>query len=66
MGLARRAPGARRNLPFTMTVQEAATAVRALKPKVVYPYHSRGSDANEFFRLVGKDGGIEVRLGKWY
>lgn len=54
------------NLPFTMSVQEAAEAVKKLKPKAVYPYHSRGSDVNEFERLVGKDLGIEVRLRKWY
>lgn len=54
------------NLPFTMTVQQAADAVRTFKPKVVYPYHSRGSDVNEFARLVGADAGIELRLRKWY
>jgi L-ascorbate metabolism protein UlaG (beta-lactamase superfamily) len=54
------------NLPFTMTVQEAAKAVLQFKPKVVYPYHYRGSDVNEFARLVGQSSGIEVRLRKWY
>ena len=32
------------NLPYTMTVDQAAKAVRAFKPKKVYPYHSRGSE----------------------
>jgi L-ascorbate metabolism protein UlaG (beta-lactamase superfamily) len=54
------------NLPFTMTVDQAALAVRALKPKIVYPYHYRGSNLDEFQRLVGTGNGIEVRLGKWY
>jgi L-ascorbate metabolism protein UlaG (beta-lactamase superfamily) len=54
------------NLPYTMSVEQAAMAVRALKPKAVYPYHYRGSDLNEFQRLVGADSGIEIRLGKWY
>lgn len=54
------------NLPYTMTVQQAADAVLAFKPRIVYPYHSRGSDVNEFARLVGKDSGIEVRLRDWY
>ncbi|HEX5514901.1 MAG TPA: MBL fold metallo-hydrolase, partial [Gammaproteobacteria bacterium] len=54
------------NLPYTMTVQQAADAVRAFKPRIVYPYHSRGSDVDEFARLVGKDSGIEVRLRNWY
>ncbi|WP_395856069.1 MBL fold metallo-hydrolase [Cystobacter fuscus] len=54
------------NLPYTMTVAQAADAVREFKPKVVYPYHSRGSDLNEFTRLVGTDVGVEVRVRDWY
>jgi L-ascorbate metabolism protein UlaG (beta-lactamase superfamily) len=54
------------NLPYTMTVQQAAEAVRAFKPKIVYPYHYRGSDLEEFKRLVGQDSGIDVRLRNWY
>jgi L-ascorbate metabolism protein UlaG (beta-lactamase superfamily) len=54
------------NLPYTMTVAQAADAVREFKPKVVYPYHSRGSDLNEFTRLVGTDVGVEVRVRAWY
>jgi L-ascorbate metabolism protein UlaG (beta-lactamase superfamily) len=54
------------NLPFTMTVEQAASAVREFKPKVVYPYHSRNSDVNKFAELVGTDVGVEVRLRNWY
>lgn len=54
------------NLPYTMTVQQAADAVRAFKPKIVYPYHSRGSDLAKFKQLVGTDAGVEVRLRDWY
>ncbi len=54
------------NLPYTMTVEQAARAVRAFKPHVVYPYHYRGSDVNKFKELVGTDEGIEVRLRDWY
>jgi L-ascorbate metabolism protein UlaG (beta-lactamase superfamily) len=54
------------NLPFTMTVAQAADAVREFKPKIVYPYHSRGSDLDEFTRLVGTDAGVEVRVRQWY
>jgi L-ascorbate metabolism protein UlaG (beta-lactamase superfamily) len=54
------------NLPYTMTVEQAAGAVRAFKPKVVYPYHYRGSDLEAFKRLVSEDPGIEVRLRDWY
>jgi L-ascorbate metabolism protein UlaG (beta-lactamase superfamily) len=55
------------NLPFTMDVNEAADAVLAFKPKIVYPYHYRGQDINVFKNLV--DAGkmdIEVRLRNWY
>lgn len=54
------------NLPYTMTVEQAARAVRAFKPRVVYPYHYRGSDLNKFKDLVGTDAGVEVRLRDWY
>jgi L-ascorbate metabolism protein UlaG (beta-lactamase superfamily) len=54
------------NLPYTMTVDQAASAVRQFRPKVVYPYHYRGSDLNKFKELVGSDAGIEVRLRDWY
>jgi L-ascorbate metabolism protein UlaG (beta-lactamase superfamily) len=58
------------NLPYTMTVEQAASAVRALRPKVVIPYHYRGkegySDLGAFKRLLGDGSGIEVRELKWY
>jgi L-ascorbate metabolism protein UlaG (beta-lactamase superfamily) len=54
------------NLPYTMTVEQAAQAVRAFKPRIVYPYHYRGSDINKFKELVGIDAGVEVRLREWY
>jgi L-ascorbate metabolism protein UlaG (beta-lactamase superfamily) len=54
------------NLPYTMTVEQAAGAVRAFRPKIVYPYHCRGSDLEQFKRLVGEDAGVEVRIRDWY
>jgi L-ascorbate metabolism protein UlaG (beta-lactamase superfamily) len=59
------------NLPYTMDVKEAADAVLAFKPKIVYPYHYRGqggfSDINTFKRLVeAGDKNIDVRLRDWY
>jgi len=53
------------NLPYTMTEAEAADAVKAFAPKIVYPYHYRGSDPAKFAALVGA-GKIEVRLRDWY
>jgi L-ascorbate metabolism protein UlaG (beta-lactamase superfamily) len=54
------------NLPYTMTVDQAASAVREFRPKIVYPYHYRGSDLDKFKTLVGESSGVEVRLRDWY
>lgn len=59
------------NLPFTMGVDKAASAVRQFRPKVVYPYHYRNqdntfADLNDFKKRVSQDLGIEVRLRAWY
>jgi L-ascorbate metabolism protein UlaG (beta-lactamase superfamily) len=53
------------NLPYTMPPEEAADAVKAFHPKVVIPYHYRGSDLSVFQK--GLEGtGIEVKLLEWY
>ncbi|MFT5320851.1 MAG: L-ascorbate metabolism protein UlaG (beta-lactamase superfamily) [Pseudohongiellaceae bacterium] len=52
------------NLPYTMTERQAADAVNAFRPGIVYPYHYRGSDLALFSNMV--DEGIEVRNGNWY
>ncbi len=57
------------NLPFTMNVDQAASASREFRPKIVFPYHWSGtsnSDLAKFKTLVGTDLGIEVRMRKWY
>ncbi len=54
------------NLPFTMTVDQAASAAREFRPGRVYPYHSSGSNLSKFRDLVGTDLGIDVPLRKWY
>jgi L-ascorbate metabolism protein UlaG (beta-lactamase superfamily) len=53
------------NLPYTMPPAEAAEAVRAFHPKVVYPYHYRGSDPKEFEAALAGSG-IQVKLLDWY
>ena len=35
---------------YKMTVEQAAEAVRTFQPAIVYPYHYRGSDVEEFRR----------------
>jgi L-ascorbate metabolism protein UlaG (beta-lactamase superfamily) len=53
------------NLPYTMPPDEAAEAVKAFHPKIVIPYHYRGSDLAVFKK--GLEGtGIEVRVLDWY
>ena len=53
------------NLPYTMPPDEAAAAVKAFHPRIVIPYHYRGSDLKAFEK--GLEGtGIEVRLLNWY
>ncbi len=54
------------NLPYTMTPEQAASAVREFRPAVVYPYHSRGTDLELFKSKVGNDSSVEVRLLNWY
>jgi L-ascorbate metabolism protein UlaG (beta-lactamase superfamily) len=61
------------NLPYTMTVESAASAVTEFKPKKVYPYHYRGteglSDVKLFKELIGKSAAgnaIEVVQLEWY
>lgn len=59
------------NLPYTMSIEEAAGGVLAFKPKVVHPYHYKGqdgiSDINKFKKLVeAGDPNIKVELLNFY
>jgi L-ascorbate metabolism protein UlaG (beta-lactamase superfamily) len=54
------------NLPYTMTEEQAASAINAFNPDVVYPYHYQGSDVEKFKMLVEAGGDTEVRLRDWY
>jgi L-ascorbate metabolism protein UlaG (beta-lactamase superfamily) len=59
------------NQSFTMNASAATNAVRAFRPKIVYPYHYRENggamtNAPLFKQWLGTDLGIEVRLRKWY
>jgi L-ascorbate metabolism protein UlaG (beta-lactamase superfamily) len=53
------------NMPYTMTPEEAADAVKAFHPRVVIPYHYQGSDPAVFQKAL-EGSGIEVRLLDWY
>lgn len=55
------------NLPFTMDVDQASSAVAEFRPAVVYPYHYKGSDPKAFEEKV-KAAAPEVKVvqGAWY
>jgi L-ascorbate metabolism protein UlaG (beta-lactamase superfamily) len=54
------------NLPYTMAPSEAAECIKAFKPKILYPYHYRGSDLAELDKGLAGQSGIEVRKRDWY
>ena len=54
------------NLPYTMTPEAAADAVRAFHPAVVYPYHYSKEENAQAFAKAMQGSGIEVRLREWY
>ena len=52
------------NPPRTETTLEAAECVKSFKPKIVYPYHYRGSKLEEFSDALKNTPGVEVRIRK--
>lgn len=53
--------------PYTMSVDQAADAVGAFHPKVVFPYHYQDSDVQRFKLLVERNApGTQVVLDNWY
>lgn len=50
------------NPPRTMSTVEAARCVKVFRPRVVYPYHYRGSKTSDFADALKGETGIEVRL----
>lgn len=47
---------------FTMDINEAAEAVKVLRPGVTVPMHLLGADPREFRELVRSDSGLDVRV----
>jgi L-ascorbate metabolism protein UlaG (beta-lactamase superfamily) len=59
------------NLPYTMTVEDAADGVLAFAPKKVIPFHFRGqdgfADVEKFKELINEGNkDIEVEMLEWY
>jgi L-ascorbate metabolism protein UlaG (beta-lactamase superfamily) len=52
------------NLPYTMTPEMVADAVKSFKPRVLYPYHFGDTDTGRLVALLKDVPGIEVRIRK--
>ncbi len=53
------------NLPYTMTEEQAARAVRAIEPSIFYPYHYGGTDHKTDLSKLEKlleGSGVEMRI----
>tara|TARA_R110002096_G_scaffold44524_6_gene119785 strand:+ start:8951 stop:9772 length:822 start_codon:yes stop_codon:yes gene_type:complete len=54
------------NLPYTMPPEEAAECIKAFKPKVVTPFHYRGSDLSVLEASLEGTEGVELRVRDYY
>lgn len=52
------------NLPYTMTPEMVADLARAMKPRILYPYHYGETDPKQLVALLKDTPGIEVRIRK--
>ena len=52
------------NLPYTMTPEMMTDAAKALKPKILYPYHFGQTDTSQLEELLKDEPGVEIRIRK--
>jgi L-ascorbate metabolism protein UlaG (beta-lactamase superfamily) len=52
------------NLPYTMTPEMVADAAKAMKPKILYPYHFGDTDTSKLTELMKDTPGVQVRIRK--
>jgi len=45
-----------------MSPAMVADAAQAFRPRILYPYHFRGTDPSELVRLLANEEGIAVRM----
>ena len=50
------------NQPYTMTPEQVARAARAIRPRVLYPYHYSATDPHILVELLQEERDIEVRI----
>jgi L-ascorbate metabolism protein UlaG (beta-lactamase superfamily) len=54
------------NLPYTMTPEMVADAVKAFRPKILYPYHYGDTDTQKLVDLLKTDKDTEIRIRKMH
>jgi L-ascorbate metabolism protein UlaG (beta-lactamase superfamily) len=54
------------NLPYTMTPEMVADAVKKFNPEIVYPYHYGETDTQKLVDLLKDTPGTEVRIRDFY
>jgi len=52
------------NVPYTMTPEMVADAVKMFNPKILYPYHYGSTNVNELIELLKDKEDCEVRIRK--
>ncbi len=50
------------NLPYTMTPAMVAEATRAIKPRILYPYHFGSTDTSQLINLLRDQPETEIRI----
>jgi len=50
------------NLPYTMTPEMVADAVKAFRPRILYPYHYGETEVSKLLDLLKDVEGVEVRV----
>jgi len=50
------------NVPYTMTPEMVADAARAIRPRILYPYHFGDTDPQKLVQLLADEPEIDVRV----
>jgi L-ascorbate metabolism protein UlaG (beta-lactamase superfamily) len=50
------------NLPYTMTPDMVADLAKAIKPRILYPYHFGSTNTDELVQLLKDEKDIDVRI----
>lgn len=50
------------NLPYTMTPEQVADVAKAMRPKILYPYHFGDTDTGALVKLLQDQKDIDVRI----